>query len=204
MAVPSYMAFAEVLGGYDVMFVYPKNAYVTPEPMAVLKGAPHPKAAHAFIEFLLTEEGQRIFMERGLYPITSKYKVQGAPGSAAEKAVQFTAGIRSFYDIQVGNVYDPKIAGEKKRNEEVNAYFRKEIAEKHKEHHQEITSGHQTNPETPRASASGGPSVRSSGNRACAGGAGLRPLGRKGCRSTHLSVLRGKVTGCGIRIDQSG
>jgi iron(III) transport system substrate-binding protein len=35
-AVPSYMAFAEVLGGYDVMFVYPTNAYVTPEPMAVL------------------------------------------------------------------------------------------------------------------------------------------------------------------------
>jgi len=133
VAVPSYMAFAEVLGGYDVMFVYPKNAYVTPEPMAVLKGAPHPKAAHAFIEFLLTEEGQRIFMERGLYPITSKYKVQGAPGSPAEKAVQFTAGIRSFYDIQVGNVYDPNIAGEKKRNEDVNAYFRKEIAEKHKE-----------------------------------------------------------------------
>jgi len=39
-AVPSYMAFAEVLAGYDVMYVYPKNAYVTPEPMAVLKGAP--------------------------------------------------------------------------------------------------------------------------------------------------------------------
>ena len=132
-AVPSYMAFAEVLGGYDVKFVYPKNAYVTPEPMAVLKGAPHPKAGHAFIEFLLTEEGQRIFMERGLYPITSKYKVQGPPGSNAEKAVEFTAGIRSFYDIEVGNVYDEKIAGEKKRIEEVNAYFRKEIAEKHKE-----------------------------------------------------------------------
>ena len=132
-AVPSYMAFAEVLGGYDVMFVYPSNAYVTPEPMAVLKGAPHPKAAHAFIEFLLTEEGQKIFMERGLYAITPKYKVKGAPGSPAEKAVQFTAGIRSFYDIQVGNVYDDKIAGEKKRMEEVNSYFRKEIAEKHKE-----------------------------------------------------------------------
>jgi ABC-type Fe3+ transport system substrate-binding protein len=101
--------------------------------MAVIKGAPHPKAAHAFIEFLLTEEGQKIFMDRGLYPITSKYKVRGAPGSDAEKAVQFTAGIRSFYDIQVGNVYDPAIAGEKKRNAEVNAYFRKEIAEKHKD-----------------------------------------------------------------------
>jgi iron(III) transport system substrate-binding protein len=133
VAVPSYMAFAEVLGGYDLMFAYPKNAYVTPEPMAVLKGAPHPKAAHAFVEFLLTEEGQKIFMERGLYAITPKYKVQGAPGSNAEKAVQFTAGLRSFFDIQVGNVYDDKIAGQKKRIEEVNSYFRKEIAEKHKE-----------------------------------------------------------------------
>jgi ABC-type Fe3+ transport system substrate-binding protein len=133
VAVPSYMAFAEVLGGYDLMFAYPKNAYVTPEPMAVLKGAPHPKAAHAFIEFLLTEEGQKIFMERGLYAITPKYKVSGAPGSAAEKAVQFTGGMRSFFDIQVGNIYDDKIAGQKKRIEEVNSYFRKEIAEKHKD-----------------------------------------------------------------------
>jgi iron(III) transport system substrate-binding protein len=132
-AVPSYMAFAEVLSGYDVMFVYPKNAYVTPEPMAVLKGAPHPKAAHAFIEFLLTEEGQKIFMERGLYAITPKYKVKGAPDSPAEKAVQFTGGMRSFFDIQVGNVYDDKVAGPKKRIEEVNSYFRKEIAEKHRE-----------------------------------------------------------------------
>ena len=131
VAVPSYMAFAEVLGGYDLMFVYPKNAYVTPEPMAVLKGARHPKAAQAFIEFLLTEEGQKIFMDHGVYPITAKYKVRGAPGSNAEKAVQFMGGIRSFYDIPVGNVYNAKIAGEQKRNEEVNAYFRKEIAEKH-------------------------------------------------------------------------
>ncbi len=141
VAVPSYMAFAEVLGGYDVMFVYPKNAYVTPEPMAVLKGAPHPKAAHAFIEFLLTEEGQKIFMERGLYPITSKYKVQGAPGSDAEKAVQFTAGIRSFYDIQVGNVYDPA----DRRREEAERGGQRLLPEGDRReaqgNHQEITSG---------------------------------------------------------------
>jgi iron(III) transport system substrate-binding protein len=132
-AVPSYMAFAEALGGYDVMYVYPKNAYVTPEPMAVLKGAPHPKAAHAFIEFLLTEEGQQLVSQLGVYPITPKYKVQGAPGSNQEKAVAFTGGMRSFFDIEVGNVYNDEIAGPKKRIEEVNSYFRKEIAEKHKD-----------------------------------------------------------------------
>jgi ABC-type Fe3+ transport system substrate-binding protein len=115
------------------MYVYPKNAYVTPEPMAVLKGAPHPKAAHAFIEFLLTEEGQKLFAELGLYPITPKFKVQGPPGSKQEMTVKFTGGMRSFFDIPVGNVYDEKIAGPKKRIEEVNSYFRKEIAEKHKD-----------------------------------------------------------------------
>jgi ABC-type Fe3+ transport system substrate-binding protein len=101
--------------------------------MAVLKGAPHPKAAHAFVEFLLTEEGQRLFAELGLYPITPKYKVQGPPGSKQEKTVQFTGGMRSFFEAEVGNVYDDKVAGPKQRIEEVNAYFRKEIAEKHKE-----------------------------------------------------------------------
>jgi iron(III) transport system substrate-binding protein len=130
-AVPSYMAFAEVLNGYDLGFVYPKNAYVTPEPLAVLKGAPHPKAAHAFIEFVLSEEGQKLVSTMGVYPITPKYKVQGPPGSNQEKAVAFTGGIRSFYDIPVGNVYNDDVAGPKKRIEDVNAYFRKEIAEKH-------------------------------------------------------------------------
>jgi iron(III) transport system substrate-binding protein len=115
-AVPSYMAFAEVLGGYDVKYVYP-----------------HPKAGHAFIEFLLTEEGQKLFAELGVYPITPKYKVQGPPGSGQEKAVEFTGGMRSFFDIPVGNVYDDKVAGDKKRMEDVNSYFRKEIAEKHKD-----------------------------------------------------------------------
>jgi iron(III) transport system substrate-binding protein len=130
-AVPSYMAFEEKLAGYDVKFAYPTNAFVTNEPMAVLKGAPHPKAAHAFIEFLMTEEGQRVFMERGLFPITPKYKVSGAPGSTAEMAVEFTSGIRSFYDIKVGNVYKDDLAQE--RYSKVNDHFRKEILEKHKD-----------------------------------------------------------------------
>jgi iron(III) transport system substrate-binding protein len=132
-AVPSYMAFAEVLNGYDVAFVYPKNAYVTPEPMAVLKGAPHAKAAHAFVEFMLSEEGQKLVSSMGVYPVTGKYKVQGAAGSNQEKAVAFTGGMRSFFDIQVGNVYNDSVAGPNKRIEDVNAYFRKEIAEKHRD-----------------------------------------------------------------------
>jgi iron(III) transport system substrate-binding protein len=124
-AVPSYMAFEEKLAGFDIKFVAPKNAFVTPEPMAILAGARNPKAARAFIEFLLTERGQRVFMERGLFPITPKYKVQGSPGSTAEMAVEFTGGVRSYFDGDVSNVYDEAVAN--KRSEALKTRFRSDI-----------------------------------------------------------------------------
>jgi iron(III) transport system substrate-binding protein len=119
------MAFEERLAGFDIKFVAPKNAFVTPEPMAILAGSRNPKAARAFIEFLLTERGQKVFMERGLFPITPKYRVQGPPGSAAEQAVQFTGGVRSYFDAEVSNVYDEAVA--QKRSEALKTKYRSEI-----------------------------------------------------------------------------
>ena len=124
-AVPSYMAFEDRLAGFDIKFVAPKTAWITPEPIAILTGAPHPKAARAFIEFMLSEAGQRVAMERGVFPITPKYRVQGAPGSTAEMAVEFTGGLRSYFDREVTNIYDDDVA--QKRYEQVNSQFRKDI-----------------------------------------------------------------------------
>jgi ABC-type Fe3+ transport system substrate-binding protein len=124
-AVPSYMAFEDRLAGFDLKFVAPKTAWITPEPIAILAGARHPRAARAFIEFMLSERGQRVAMERGVFPITPKYRVQGAPGSRAEMAVEFTGGIRSYFDIEVVNIYDDDIA--QKRYEAVNERFRRDI-----------------------------------------------------------------------------
>jgi iron(III) transport system substrate-binding protein len=124
-AVPSYMAFEDRLAGFDIKFVAPKTAWITPEPIAILAGAKHPRAARAFIEFVLSERGQRVAMERGVFPITPKYRVQGAPGSRAEMAVEFTGGIRSYFDVEVVNIYDDDTA--QKRYEAVNQRFRSEI-----------------------------------------------------------------------------
>jgi iron(III) transport system substrate-binding protein len=121
-AVPSYMAFEDRLAGFDLKFVAPKTAWITPEPIAILAGAKHPNAARAFIEFMLSERGQRVAMERGVFPITPKYRVQGAPGSTAEMAVEFTGGLRSYFDRDVTNIYDDDIA--QRRYEQVNAQFR--------------------------------------------------------------------------------
>ena len=124
-AVPSYMAFEDRLAGFDIKFVAPKTAWITPEPIAVIAGSKHPNTARAFIEFMLSERGQRVAMERGVFPITPKYRVQGAPGSTAEMAVEFTGGMRSYFDREVTNIYDDDIA--QKRYEQVNTQFRKDV-----------------------------------------------------------------------------
>lgn len=123
--VPSYFAFEEKLAGFDIRFVAPRNAFVTPEPFGVLEGARHPRAARQFLAFLLSERGQHLFMGRGLFPITPKYKVHGAPGSTAELAVQLTGGIRSFFDPPTANIYDDAVA--RRRYREVNERFQRDI-----------------------------------------------------------------------------
>lgn len=130
-AVPSYMAFEEVLAGYDVKYVAPEYCFITCEPIAVIGGAKNSRAAQAFIEFLQMEEGQRVFMERGLFPITPRYRVFGPAGSTAEKAVEFTGGVRSFFDTPTKNIYDSDLA--QARYSEVNETFRKRIIERHSE-----------------------------------------------------------------------
>ena len=124
-AVPSYFAFEERLAGFDIQYVAPRTAWITCGPAAILKGAKHPNAARAFVEFLLSERGQQIAMERGLFPIVPRHRIQGPPGSTAEAAVEFNGGVRSYYEMEVVSVYDDELA--QKRYEEINARFRREI-----------------------------------------------------------------------------
>ena len=51
--------------------------------------------------------------------------MQGAPGSKVELAVEFTGGVRSYFDAPVANVYDEDVA--KKRSEALKEKYRKDI-----------------------------------------------------------------------------
>ncbi len=124
-AAPSYMALEDHLAGFDIRFVVPKTAALSIGTIALLSGAPHPKAARAFVEFMLSNRGQQVAIDRGVFPINPKLRLQGPPGSAAEIAVEFIGGMRSYFDREVVNVYDEEIAD--KRYELVNSQFRTKI-----------------------------------------------------------------------------
>jgi len=129
-AVPAYMAFEDVLDGHDLKYVHPTAAFVTPEPLAILAGSRNPRAARAFLQYVLSEDGQRVMMARGQYGISPKYRMEGPKGSPVERMAEF-AGIRSFFDRPVRNVYDDNVA--QGRYEQVNLTFRKLVLERHEE-----------------------------------------------------------------------
>jgi 3-oxoacyl-ACP reductase-like protein len=70
-------------------------------------------------------------MESGLFPLTPRYRMQGAPGSRIEMAVEFTGGVRSYFDGDVANVYDEDVAA--KRSDALKTRFRSEIEAKWEE-----------------------------------------------------------------------
>ncbi|MGH2404421.1 MAG: extracellular solute-binding protein, partial [bacterium] len=127
-AVPAYMAFEDLLSGHDLKYLTPTAGFVTPEPLAVLAGARSPRAARAFIQYALSEDGQRVMMARGQYGIAPKYRMQGTAGSQVERMAEF-AGARSFFDKPHRNIYDDDVA--QKRYAEVNDIFRKLVLERH-------------------------------------------------------------------------
>ncbi|MGH2373180.1 MAG: extracellular solute-binding protein [bacterium] len=127
-AVPAYMAFEDLLDGHDLRYILPTAGFVTPEPLAVLAGARSPRAARAFIQFALSEDGQKVMMARGQYGITPKHRMEGPAGSQLERMAQF-AGARSFFDRPVRNIYDDDVA--QQRYSLVNETFRKLVLERH-------------------------------------------------------------------------
>ncbi len=127
-AVPAYMAFEDLLDGHDLKYVTPTAGFVTPEPLGVIAGTRNPRAARAFIQFILSDEGQRVVMARGEYGITPKHKMEGPAGSPLARMAEFT-GVRSFFEKPVRNIYDDDVA--QGRYPLVNDTFRKLILERH-------------------------------------------------------------------------
>jgi spermidine/putrescine-binding protein len=60
--VIDFFGLSSQASGFPVEFVYPKVTTLVPANIAILNNAPHPKAAAAFIEFLLSPQGQETLL----------------------------------------------------------------------------------------------------------------------------------------------
>ncbi len=62
--VIDFFGLSSEASGFPVKFIYPPVTTLVPANIAIVKNAPHPKAAAAFIEFLLTPAGQEVLLDK--------------------------------------------------------------------------------------------------------------------------------------------
>jgi ABC-type Fe3+ transport system substrate-binding protein len=92
--------------GAPVDWIAMEPAIVATHPISVVDRAPHPNAAKLFIDFTLSEEGQKIFVQRGRESARVGLKPEGYPNhlkvfpsraQLAEKLAEYTRRYESLF-----------------------------------------------------------------------------------------------------------
>ena len=91
--IVDYMPIREKAKGAPVEFVFPKEGVsAVTEPVAILSTAKNPDAAKAFIDFILSEEGQKLAVSQGYIPaLASAGLPAGYPERSAIKVLGYDA-----------------------------------------------------------------------------------------------------------------
>ncbi len=100
--VIDFFGLASKASGFPVDFLYPPLTTLVPANIAMVKNAPHPKAAAAFIEFLLSPEGQEVLLDPKIRrlpvnPATYAKAPEGFPNPFIDKSI----GAAVKFDLQL-------------------------------------------------------------------------------------------------------
>ena len=112
--VIDFFGLSSMGSGFPVDFVYPTVTTLVPANIAVLNNAPHPQAAAAFIEFLLSPEGQETLLDP---------KIRRLPVNPATYAKAPPGFPNPFKDASIGAAVKFDVDLSKKRYNVVNSMF---------------------------------------------------------------------------------
>ncbi len=112
--VIDFFGFSSKATGFPVDFVYPTVTTLVPANIAIVKNAPHPQAAAAFIEYLLSIEGQELLLD----PAIRRLPVNPATYTKAPKDFP-----NPFKDKSIGAAVKFDVVLSKTRYNIVNSLF---------------------------------------------------------------------------------
>jgi ABC-type Fe3+ transport system substrate-binding protein len=112
--VIDFFGLSSKASGFPVEYVYPSVTTLVPANIAIVKNAPHPEAAAAFIEFLLSPEGQEVLLDP---------KIRRLPVNPATYAKAPEGFPNPFEDKSIGAAVKFDLALSKGRYNVVNSLF---------------------------------------------------------------------------------
>lgn len=112
--VIDFFGLSSKASGFPVDFLYPPITTLVPANIAIVKNAPHPKAAAAFIEFLLSPEGQEVLLDP---------KIRRLPVNPATYAKAPDGFPNPFKDTSIGSAVKFDLKLSKSRYNVINSLF---------------------------------------------------------------------------------
>ncbi len=90
--VIDFFGFSSKATGFPVEFVYPKVTTLVPANIGIVKNPPHAQAAEAFVEYLLSVEGQQLLLDPAIQrlpvnPATYAKAPEGFPNPFKDKSI---------------------------------------------------------------------------------------------------------------------
>ncbi len=116
--VIDFFGFSSKATGFPVEFVYPTVTALVPANVGIVKNAPHPQAAAAFVEFLLSDEGQELLFDPKISRLPVKPAIyakapQGLPNPFKDQsigaAVKFDSDVSEARYNLVNSLFDQLI-----------------------------------------------------------------------------------------------
>ena len=100
--VIDFFGYSSKATGFPVDFVYPTVTTLVPANIAIVKDAPHPEAAAAFIEFLLSVEGQELLLDPAIrrLPVNPDTYAK-APGDFPNPFKDKSIGAEVKFDVEL-------------------------------------------------------------------------------------------------------
>lgn len=112
--VIDFFGLSSEASGFPVKFIYPPVTTLVPANIAIVKNAPHPKAASAFIEFLLSPAGQEVLLDK---------KIRRLPVNPATYAKAPADFPNPFKDKSIGAAVKFDLQLSKNRYNVINSLF---------------------------------------------------------------------------------
>lgn len=113
--VIDFFGLSAIASGQPVRFTYPKVTSLVPANVAIVRGAPNPEGARRFVNFLLSDEGQKLLFrpEIGRLPVRASLYAQAPKGFPnpfrMSAGVQFDANLSAARYQLVTRMFDQVI-----------------------------------------------------------------------------------------------
>jgi iron(III) transport system substrate-binding protein len=129
VAVAETSAVISREAGYDIGFVYPDVAFFSPSPVAILKGTTRPNLSKLFMDWIISEDGQKAILKGNLVPAGKDMKFSSYPNIPAAAILKDFMKADNIYNIS-SKSFPLNFTLYQSRYSEVNTIFDETIIQK--------------------------------------------------------------------------